>query len=173
MNKLITYFKQGKGRGLKAMLIFSVLVGLSLWGIIHAVARTIPENAHLNELIDQLPTLVIKDGTVVEPANINRTYFVNGHPLFYLQTDRDEVSPFSEDGIHLTRKMIALISEHQIQRGSFLSGNMTITSITIKEIISSAAIWTPIMAAIFYFALLWLFYFLVLGISALLAWIGS
>ena len=33
MQKLITYLKQGKGRGLLAMLIFSVLVALISWGL--------------------------------------------------------------------------------------------------------------------------------------------
>ena len=88
MNKLITYLKQGNGHGLKAVLIFTLLISFLLWGIIYAFVRKIPDNSALNDFIHQLPTVVIQDGIVVEPANANTTYSVQGQPLFYLQTDQ-------------------------------------------------------------------------------------
>ena len=42
MQKLITYLKQGNGRGLKAMLIFSVLATLLSWGMNYNRLEQIP-----------------------------------------------------------------------------------------------------------------------------------
>ena len=42
MQKLITYLKQGKGRGLRLMLIFSILATLLSWGINYSKLEQIP-----------------------------------------------------------------------------------------------------------------------------------
>ena len=44
MNKLITYLKEGKGRGLKATLIFSVFSTLLLWWSSFSVLKSLPNN---------------------------------------------------------------------------------------------------------------------------------
>ena len=42
MQKLITYLKQGKGRGLLAMLIFSILIALLLFGGLYSNLKSLP-----------------------------------------------------------------------------------------------------------------------------------
>ena len=44
MNKLITYLKEGKGRGLLAMLIFSALITLLLWWSSYSSLKMIPSS---------------------------------------------------------------------------------------------------------------------------------
>ena len=44
MNKLTTYLKEGKGRGLLAMLIFSILITLLLWWSSYSTLKMIPNN---------------------------------------------------------------------------------------------------------------------------------
>ena len=168
MQKLITYLKEGKGRGLRAMLIFSALVGVLLWGMTYIYVRKIPASADLNAFVNQLPTIVIQNGEVVEPARTNKTYAFKGHPIFYLQTDRDEVSRFSADGIYLTRKVFAFVGGGQLQQGAYLSGNVVVTPATLMKVIRSFVFWTPIALGLVYFTILWIFYLLVVGVSALI-----
>ena len=158
MNKLISYLKKGNGRGLKAVLIFTLLISFLLWGITYAFIRKIPDNSTLNEFIHQLPTIVIQDGIVVEPANVNTTYSVKGQPLFYLQTDRDGVPPFAPDGVYLTRKMFVFVAQGQVQQGAFLSGNVTITPNILMRLIRSFVVWIPVILGITYFLVLWVFF---------------
>ena len=169
MQKLINYFKQGKGRGLRAMLIFSTLIGLLLWGTTYAFVKQVPQNSDLNAFVGQLPTIVIQNGEVVEPANTNKAYTFKGRPIFYLQTDRNEIAQFSPDGIYLTRKLFAFVGGGQLQQGTYLSGTTTVTPDLIMKVIRSFVFWTPIILGVVYFAILWIFYLLVVGVSALIS----
>ena len=168
MNKLITYFKQGKGRGLRAMLFFSILVGISLWGVIYTPLKNIPQNKALNQFIDQLPTIVLEEGVVVEPADTNASYTFNGQPIFFIQTDREDVAPLSATGIYLTRTNIAFVSDSHVQQISSLTGSTIITHDTIIGIIRSIVNWTPVILALVYFLVLWLSYLIVVGVSSLI-----
>ncbi|MGN0919416.1 MAG: DUF1189 family protein [Alphaproteobacteria bacterium] len=169
MKKLINYLKQGKGRGLRAMLIFTALIGFLLWGMIYTYVRKVPENADLNAFVNQLPTIVIQNGEVVEPAGLNKPYAFKGQSIFYLQTDRDEVSPFSADGIYLTRKIFAFVAGGQIQQATSLSGDAVVTPENLMKAIRSFVAWTPVILGGFYFTILWVFYLLVVSLSALIA----
>ncbi|MBR6231666.1 MAG: DUF1189 family protein [Alphaproteobacteria bacterium] len=169
MNKLISYFKQGKGRGLKAIFAFSAIIALLTWGLAHYSIKELPQNADLNAFIEQLPTIVIQDGIVTEPANANNVYTFSNQPIFYLQSDRDSVSPLSANGFYLTRKNFSIVSNGVIQRNFSLANTMTITPDLLIKIIRSIAFWVPVIWGLFYFVILSLFYLVVVGISALIA----
>ena len=46
MNKLINYLKQGKGRGLRVLLIFSVIFSLLSWGLNYPRLNTLLQHAN-------------------------------------------------------------------------------------------------------------------------------
>ena len=168
MNKLIAYFKNGKGYGLKAILVFSVFIAVLLWGMTYSILYSVPNNPDLNQFLNQLPAITIQDGQVITPAHANTAYSFKGHPVFYLQTDKDEVSPFSVDGFYLTRHAFSVVSDGQVRTRIPLSTNTTVTPENIMSVIRSFVLWAPILLAVFYFAILWIFYLVVVGVSALI-----
>ncbi len=172
MQKLINYFKQGNGRGWRAMLIFSILIALLTWGIFCLTLKDISTNPELNKFIGQLPTISIQNGEVVEPQNANLVYFVKNQPIFYLQSDRATVLPNSPDGYYLTRNTFAVVAAGQIQQVQALSGTIKITPEGILKAIHLFAIWVPVLLAIFYFVTLWIFYLIATAISALICLIS-
>lgn len=172
MNKLINYFEQGKGRGLRSMLIFSILIGLLTWGIAYYSIKELPQNTELNAFIEQLPTIVIQDGIVTEPANVNNSYSFENQPIFYLQSDRDTVSLLSANGFYLTRKHFTVIANGEVKSDFLLKNTITITHASIVDAIRTFVFWLPIIWGIIYFTIIWLYYLIVVGISSLIIWIG-
>lgn len=169
MNKLINYFKQGKGRGLRAVFIFSTIIAVLSWGMIHYSIKEFPNDPDLNAFVEQLPAIVIQDGIVTEPANANNVYPFKNQPIFYLQSDRDAVSPLSANGFYLTRKNFSIVSDGTIQRNFPLSSTMIITPDSLMNLIRSFVFWVPVIWGVAYFIILFLFYLVVVGVSALIA----
>ena len=169
MNKLIDYFKQGKGRGLKAVFIFSTIIAFLTWGMVHYSIKELPNDPDLNAFVEQLPAIVIQDGIVTEPANANNVYTFKNLPIFYLQSDRDVVSPLAASGFYLTRKNFSVVSNGTVQRSFLLSNAMTITPDSLMKLIRSFVFWVPVVWGLFYFIILYLFYLVVVGITALIA----
>ena len=172
MQKLIHYFKEGKGRGLRAMLVFSVLIGLLSWGVMSFLLNTLEKNWELKKFINQLPEITIENGEVVSPANTNAIYSLSsGLPVvLFLQTERDYPTNDASDGFYLTRKAFSIVESNQIQQYPLIE-NSVINAEKMNNLLRAFIVLVPIFISVLYFVVLWLFFLLVTAISAFFAWI--
>jgi len=117
MNKVLDYIKNGKGLGLRFLLLFSLIIS-----IIAAVqVKKIGDNfvPEMQNIADKLLPVKIEKGVIVAPTNEIKSIDVNFAGQVFpivLDTTVDTIDPIGlKPGIYIARKALYLIEEKDIR----------------------------------------------------------
>ncbi|MBP5399491.1 MAG: DUF1189 family protein [Alphaproteobacteria bacterium] len=133
MNKILNYIKNGKGCGLKFLLLYSLILSI-IFGIEIKVLgdNFVPE---MQSAAEKLLPVKIENGTIIEPNNEIKSVNLNfGGVIFplVLDTTVDTIDPIGlNPGIYIARKALYSVSEKDIRVIDFqenmdlLQGNYT------------------------------------------------
>lgn len=161
-------------RGLWIVFVFNLLIGGLIWWAGSSVLKSTFESPIFSEFIDSIPTITIKDKTVTNPLNLNTSRSLAGMPLVYIQTDRDYIGVgVIQNGIYLTRKAITVFNDGETRTQISLPENGVITPEKLHTYFHRFAIWAPCLLGLLYVVRLWIFYLLLVGLTALIALIPA
>ncbi|MBE6446709.1 MAG: hypothetical protein E7021_04840 [Alphaproteobacteria bacterium] len=158
-----------KSRGLIVVLIFTLLVsGLVWWGG-NAILKANFKNPIFTQFIDSIPTIAIDDETVISPADTNTVRYLADTPFLFIQTDRDYVGVgVVQDGIYLTKKAVTVLANGNIISQVELPDEAVITPEKLHRYFGYIITWVPVLLALIYMGILWLFYLTLVGFSSLI-----
>lgn len=157
-----------KSRGLKIVLIFNFLVAALIWWASSNVLKSTLENPIFTAFIDSVPTLTIKDNTIVNPVDLNTVRNLGNDPLLYIQTDRDNIGVgVIQDGIYITRKAVSVLINSNVVSQIELPEEGVISPEKIHQFFHQIIVWAPVLLALVYIGFLWIFYLALVGLTAL------
>lgn len=157
-----------KSRGLIVVLIFNLFISGLFWWASSNILKANFQNPIFTSFVDSIPTIVIKDETVVEPVNMNASRTLGDIPFLYIQTDRDYVGVGAiQDGIYITRKAVTVFIQGNTLSQIELPDEGVITPQKIHQFLAYLITWVPVVIALIYMAVLWAFYLILVGFNAL------
>lgn len=123
MNKIFNYIKNGRGFGLKFLLLFSLILSLIFsFEVKNLGDKFVPE---MQNVADKLLPVKVEKGAIVEPSNEIKSIDVNfGGQIFpiVLDTTVDTIDPIGlKPGIYITRKAMYSIDGRDIRVHDFPS----------------------------------------------------
>jgi len=157
-------------RGLWIVFTFNLLVGAIIWWAGSSILKTGFNLPVFTDFVDSIPAITIEDKTVVSPLDMNASRSLGGMPLLYIQTDRDRIGVGAiQDGVYITRKAVTVFNNSTIQAELELPEKGVITPELIHKFFYKLAIWLPALIGLVYMLRLWIFYLLLVGLTALIA----
>lgn len=172
MKRLVNYLKEGKGRGLRAMLIFTILLGGFFWYFTSTGMKNILSVPEVQAFVQSIPDIEIKDGVVIKPANMNVTKNFGPIPLLRIQTDRDTLTQINQAGFYLTKKAFYWTSNGAVNSVA-LPQALTINQEVIQTALRKVVTWFPVLYGLFYVAIIWAFYLILVGVTALIGCVAG
>lgn len=121
MNKILNYFKSGRGIGAKWLLLYSFVVALIFaFAIRSHGTQAIPTLQHV---ADQLLPLRVENGIIVEPAETVKSIDLGlkGADIpFILDTTLDTIDTTGlKDGVYISRKAVYVVNNHKTKVYNF------------------------------------------------------
>ena len=171
MKKLATYFKSGKGHGLRWVVIATLLLSIVISGVSYLGTKTFMDDPATQDFIRSFPTLTIKDGVVQGPAIQWARAVPFQNSIFAIDTTTDTITVPKPDGIYVTRTRLYTVQQtNQVHEAVFADTRLKDATLTGKDFQQS-----PKDAAIYSALFIWLFMFISFliytGLTALIAWI--
>lgn len=161
-------------KGLWIVFTFNLLIAVVVWWAGSNVLKGAFESPIFKDFIESIPTITIENSTVKDPMNLNTSRSIGGMPLLYIQTDRDYVGVGSiQDGIYITRKAISIFNNGAVQTQLNLPEKGLINPEKIHTYFHRFAIWAPAILGALYILRLWIFYLLLVGLTALVSLIPT
>ena len=159
-------------RGLWIVFTFNLLIGAVIWWAGSSLLKGTFGSPVFTDFINSIPTITIENNTVVNPLDLNTSRSLGGMPLLYIQTDRDNGGVgASQDGIYITRKAISILNNGYVQTQLDLPESGVINPEKVHTYFHRFAIWAPAVLGVLYIIRLWIFYLLLVGLTALIAMI--
>ena len=165
MKKIINYIANGQGIGLKYLALLALVLGI-ICGVATKMITTdaIP---YAQQVADQLLPIKVIGGQIVEPEDTYKVVHIrysdddNFYPVpIVLDTTSDVLDiNLLEQGVYITKSFLYLINENEA-RTYKLDGDFELEQKDYTDAFTSFINWTAFSVAIFVFAGLFVFYFL-------------
>lgn len=165
MSKIFNYILNGKGLGVKFLLILSVIMAIIFTITIKIMGtQLIP---YAQSVADQLLPLKIENGIVVEPVDtvriasikLNQSSSSDNFPIV-IDTREDQLDTNNlKQGIYLSRTTIYMINPNEV-RMKKLDGSFNLPQGDYTEAFKSLLNWTVIFSCVLFAVGIFVFYFL-------------
>ena len=172
MSKLSNYIKQGRGRGLKIVLYFSLVFALMVGVLSYLRAKSVITDPATEQFIASVPTFEVKDGVAQDNTVKWGTILpIYAQPLV-IDTSIENIALPVPDGFYLTKNAFFIIQNNATQTQRFeLSGNFDISPDFAKKALNTVVIISSIMLVASVFISIWFTYLLSVLLTALAGWL--
>ncbi len=172
MNKLSNYIKNGKGCGIRIVVLLSLLISVTLGIISYVSARAMVNQPVVNEFLETIPTFQITDG-VAQDRNVHwRQNFPLGDNMIamVIDTSIDDISLPVADGMYLTRNAFFFVGQNGSQAEKYSLPDVEISPDFIKSGIRILQIVATVIAVFLALLSAIVLYLIIVAITALVAW---
>lgn len=172
MKKLGSYFKTGKGRGLKFILLFSLILSIIFGGFTYYTGQTFSKHPMIASFINSVPSFEVKDGVVQD----NQIRWASLIPLtsipIVINTTEDKLSLPVPDGVYITRTMLYTVANRGTQiEPKQLTGTFLISPVELNSILKNLILSFSTIVAVLTFLITWVGFLLAVLFTALIGWI--
>ncbi len=182
MEKLINYIKQGKGIGLKYLLLFALFYAIVLTIAFKRAGDEVLVPA-AQKVADEFLPIKIENGVIVEPENMYKTYTLqitgdkNGNEETYeiiMNTEVETINPtdLKKEGIYITKNAIYFSANNQLKVYPFENSAYFPVG-DYKDAFTYVLNWTLFVLLVFFFIGLSIVYWLGVVFYALLSYVIS
>lgn len=174
MDKLTRYIHTGTGYGLKKMVMISFVFCVVAIGLLYTALNRLPDMLEKDPILDDMPTIRIQNGQVVQPADTVWTKQIDAGTSFVLQIDtrRDSMDKTPEqNGAYLTRRSLYLKSMNQVQIVDLPQEKLVLNKPILIDILRNSIHTTVIVLALFILSLLWVGFAGTVAITTLILWV--
>ncbi len=179
MEKILTYIKQGKGRGLLFLLASAVLLTIVLMFTLKNAYIELKPDIVL--VANEFLPITVTDGKITEPANTYKRLDLDlggeGHKkdIFPVVLDtRSETSaiPTEPQGLFIMPDTVYMISGTDIKRFSLSMQNGVLNKENFTEIMNNVVGYLSVLVAVMMIVVVFLMYLLKTWLAALLGALG-
>lgn len=174
MDKLTRYIHTGTGYGLKKMVMISFVFCVVAIGLLYTALNRLPDMLEKDPILDDMPTIRIQNGQVVQPADTVWTKDVDTGTPFILKIDtsRDSMDKTPEEnGVYLTRRALYLKSMNQVQLVDLPQEELVLNKPILIDILRNSIHTTVIVLTLFILSLLWMGFAGTTAITTLILWV--
>ncbi len=173
MNRIINYIKNGRGYGLKILMLFSVLLASLIGGMSYYSLNTHLKSAAVQEFISNVPTLEIRDEKLVAPVD---TYVSLAYPqlpdtFFVINTREGDLDLMNFNSVfYLTPERAYIKMGNDLQTTEYTE-NMLVTPEMIESVVNKIVLLMPIGFGLLLILLIWLGYGFLYLVSQVFSWL--
>ncbi len=170
MDKILNYIKNGRGLGLKILLIFTLIISVYVAGLIKTGGTDMIPLAQ--QVADQLLPLKVENGVIVDPVDTVRTASLADGMIrlpLVIDTSIDTLDTSRlEQGVYLTRTTLYTINKNEV-RIKKLEGSFYLPQQDYTDFFNYVLNWVAVLSFFLVLIFGFLIYFLICVFYALCA----
>ena len=171
---LSSYFKSGKGRGLRIVLILSLLISVVFGLYSFQVVGQIIHSPMVTNFVDSIPAFDIKDHAIQQTdLRWSRLIPLTQPPLVaVIDTSIDTISLPVPDGVYVTRNHLFSVQNHAMEvTDREFASDLQVSPAYVHEFLRSLQKYSALMIAGFTFFISWIGFLIEVLLTTFLAWL--